>query len=357
MNRRLFGTLGVVAVLISVSCKDDPLSDFDGDPAQLVVNFNQVQIPVGDTVAVTASVWDGRATPLSIPVTFTACNAVVSAVIDTSYHPQPATSTRALLIAQNPAPSCVVVTAAGFTDTVIVEAIPSAFTGTLSTTTPVGGDTMTIVSTPEMKFDPATVSVTFGGGKTGTILRATADTIVLLVPFSTPARLTIGGIKVTSYDPPLTVSLQTAQTVTQTGEQWSGYESFATAPTIPIPAAVGDTLRLLSRFPVAGNATECAETATNFDFGSTGPCSIYRFTLAAPTTVRFSVNWDSTADIDIYSCDAADPMACFEDPGTGAGSSKPEAFTFAFPAGTHYLTVENFSGVATSNIYILITRP
>ncbi len=359
MNRRLFGAFGVLAAVafIGGGCKNDPLSDLDGIPAALVLDFTHLQIGVGQTATVTASVLDARSTPLSIPATFTACNNVVLAGTDTSYHPIPATSSRGVVTAQTPAPSCVVVQAAGFTDTVTVTAVPVSFTGALSSTTPKGGDTLTIASTPQLKFDPAAVTVTFGGGVSATLLSVTADTVKLLVPFSTAGPLTIEGVLVTSYTPALALTLPTA-TVTQTGDLWAGKESFATAPDMPLPAASGDTLLMVTSLPSGDNADQCAETAANFDFGSTGPCSIYKFTVGATTTLHIIVDWDVAAtDIDIYACSAADPLSCFEDPGTGATGAKPQEFTFDFPAGTHYLVIEDYAGTAPSNILVKVIQP
>jgi hypothetical protein len=128
---------------------------------------------------------------------------------------------------------------------------------------------------------------------------------------------------------------------------------------ITIPAA-GESASFITNFNPGDNATECAETATNFDFGSTGPCVIYRFTVAAPTEIEFTVDWDSDADLDTYACGSADPSAtgdCFEDGGAGATGAHPQAFTFTFPAGTHYLVVENYDGIATRNIYVTARRP
>ena len=352
MNRPLFGALGVAAVLsLTVgSCKNDPLSDLDnGAPAALVIDFTHLTLPVGDTVALTASVLDGRATPLVIPVSFAPCNAIVTTPLDTSYHPVPATSSRALVSASTWAPSCVVVTGGGFVDTVTVSAVPARFPGALSSTTPLGGDTLIITSTSDLKFNPATAAVTFGGDFPATILSATADAIVLLVPFSDAGPLAIKGVLVMTYSPPLELaSLRTAATVVQTGDLWTGDTAFATAPTIPIPAS-GDTLIMITTYSGSSNVAECAEAA--------GPCVIYRFTLAAPTTLTFVADWDSDADLDIYACDAPDPGSCFEEGGGGATGDHPQEFTFTFPAGTHYFVVENFDVVPTKNIKVTISQP
>src|SRR5688572_5328397 len=88
MNRRLFGTLGIAAALVLVAgCKEDPLADLDNNAAAVVTDFGLVRLAVGDTVTVTATVVDGRATPLAIPIEFRTCSAVATTAVDTSYHP------------------------------------------------------------------------------------------------------------------------------------------------------------------------------------------------------------------------------------------------------------------------------
>lgn len=127
MNRRLFGAFGVLTIVaISFgSCKSDPLSELDGSPAAIVVNFDLVRVAVGDTASVTASVLDGRSTPLAVPITFRTCSAVATTVIDPEYHPVPATSTRALIIGASLGTTCVIASGEGFEDTTDVLTFPA----------------------------------------------------------------------------------------------------------------------------------------------------------------------------------------------------------------------------------------
>ena len=373
MNRRPFGAFGVLAVIaLSVgSCKSDPLSNADGNPAAVVTNFSHLNINVGDTVSVTASVLDARATPLAVPVTFSTCNNAVVTEVDSSYHPIPATSARAIVIAQTPAPSCVVVQGGGLSDTITVSALPSAFTGALSSTSLAAGDTLTITSTAELKFDVATVAVTFGGGSRGTIVSKSADVLKVLVPFATPASpLTIAGVQVTSYTPPLAVTLQTSTLVTQTGDRWAGDTSWQAAPnlTAMVPAPGGSAL--MSVGTRSGNSLKCPEvvlgnaTVTPND-NSTGPCMLFRFDVTDTLSVRFRADWDGTAstDIDIYMCaDSVVSVAsfnanCFEDGGGGATGAKPQTTSAnQFTAGPHWVVIELFGGPSPRTNYITILR-
>ncbi|MGH7644741.1 MAG: hypothetical protein ACREMR_04055, partial [Gemmatimonadales bacterium] len=301
MKARLSGLLAVPAALLLFGCLEDPVSDLDGGAAAIITSATSFQLAEGDQVAFTASVVDGRAIPLPIAVSFAACDADVSVEADTSYHPVPAVSSRANVTAVAAGASCITVSGGGLSDTVGATVLPVSFGGALSSTTPAGGSVLSIQSTPVLKFDPATVSVTFGGGIAAPIAFKSADSIQVVVPFSDPGPLTIVGINVT-YVAGLRVSLPSTQSVTQTGDVYGLADtSFATAPTIALPAGAGQSVTIISDIGPA-NDTQCAEIV--FGFGSAGPCMIYKFTLAAATNLTFSTDWaPGTAlapDVDIY---------------------------------------------------------
>ena len=372
MNRPLFGALGVAAVLALTvgSCKNDPLSDLDGTPAAVVTNFSYLQMAIGATAQVTASIVDGRATPLEVPITFTPCTADVTTAIDTSYHPVPVTSARAIVTAVTANPSCVRVSGGGLEDSVTVAILPQAFGGTVSSATPQGGDTLTISSTAVLKFDTATVAVTFGGGVAGTVVSKTADQVRVLVPFSSPGPLTIAGINVT-YVTGLIVALPTTTTVTQTGNRWAalGTNSWQTAPDVSwlIPSAAGQTRHAILPLP-AGNSAICPEVV--MAFGSTGPCAILKITVGAATNMRFRVDWQGTAlapDVDLLVC--SDTTLANFDGNTGAPcgvagfgaatGAKPQitGATVVVAAGTYWVVIENFDGTPSANHFLSIIRP
>jgi len=356
MNRRLFGAFGVLTVVAFGlgSCKSDPLSDLDGNPARVVTDFSYLQLPIGGTQVVNASVLDARTTPLEVPITFTPCTADVSVAVDTSYHPIPPTSSQAIVTAVSANSSCVVVSGGGISDTVTVAVLPAGFNGAFSSATPKGGDTLTISSTATLKFDVATVAVSFGAAGNGTIVGKTADQLKVLVPFGAAGPLDITGIAVT-YVPGLVVALPTTNTVTQTGDFWTGDDDYATAPSINIPAAAAETTYAITNFVTTDNLAICGEGA----FGSTGPCSIYKYTIAGTDSVqiRFTVDWDGATDVDTYSCSGPDASTCFEDPGSGATGAKPQTFIFKAAPGVHYLSIENFDGAPSNNLYVTIARP
>jgi hypothetical protein len=173
------------------------------------------------------------------------------------------------------------------------------------------------------------------------------------MPFGTPGPLTLDGIVVT-YVAGLTTSLPTADDFTVTGDLWGGDDAIGTAPSIAIPATGGTSTFVLTNTTDVDNSASCPEVVLGF--GSSGPCMIYRFDLAAPTSLQFTVDWDGDADVDIYVCPDADPNNCFEDGGDGATAAHPEITGATFSAGPHYLFIEVYDGAPPKNIYVTIAR-
>jgi hypothetical protein len=328
MNRRLFGAFGVLAVIaLSVgSCKSDPLSDLDGNPAALITDFSYLQMPIGSSIAVTASVLDARTTPLEIPITFTACTNDVTVVPDTSYHPVPQTSARAIVTAVTPNPSCVRVAGGGIEDTITVAVLPQAFNGTASTATPQVGQPFSLYASTLLGFDTDSANVDFGGGVVGEVIRRVGDTLTVRVPQpdATPtAPLSVLGIAV-KYVPGLTVDLQTATnfTVQPIGDRETPGQVIITPPASGAPDTV-----FYDGFKSGANGT-----STFIDY-------LYQFTLAAEDTLTFTLEWNTGADLDMVNLRSDFSLIGGFGAATGAN---PETYTVVFPAGTYHLLIESF---------------
>jgi len=367
MKPRISGLLGVLAALASAAtaCKKDPTADGVGTATAVIADFSAFTLSVGDSATFTARVVDERLTPLSDPITFSSCDNTAATVnADPSYTPVPPTSARAVIHAVGPNAVCILASSGSAKpDTVHLIVLPVAFSGALSTTTPVGGSTMVIHSTAQLKFIPGSVTVTFGGGHAGAILGATADTVAVVVPFSDPGKVSIAGITLT-YVANSNVTLNTSSTVTQTGDIWANADSsYATAPTLTLPAAAGQNTKFIVTPLAINNVGHCAEG------GETGPCMIFKFVVAAPTALSFSTNWEGAAlapDIDIYVCPS--PQAAPADLATcggaavggfgGATGAKPQVIgTTTFAAGTYFLVVEDYdNSTATKNITTTVTH-
>jgi len=211
-----------------------------------------------------------------------------------------------------------------------------------------------------LKFNATTTTVTFGGGTSPVVLSQTADVIKLLVPFSSPGPLSISNINVT-YVAGLSVTLNTAQTVTQTGDFWApGDTGYASAPTLPLPTVLGQSRLYLTQLPHVSNDANCAEGTGG---GGLGNCTIFKYTANGTDSLQFSANWTpattastDNSDIDIYSCNSTGVAGCFEDGGGGASVKTPESFSFKPTAGVHYLVIEQYSGGEDINVSVTITK-
>ena len=122
MNRRLFGAFGVLTIVVFPlgSCKSDPLSDLDGNPAAIVTNFDLVRVAVGDTVTVTSSVLDARSTPLAVPIAFRTCSTVATHCHRSRVPPPPSDLRARHRYRRVAGTTCVIASADGLEDTVDV---------------------------------------------------------------------------------------------------------------------------------------------------------------------------------------------------------------------------------------------
>jgi hypothetical protein len=229
----------------------------------------------------------------------------------------------------------------------------------VSTTTPIGGDTVLLFASALLKFDPTAVAVTAPGGLDAPVVSASPETLAVLAPFAAKGRWTIDGVRAVTYPPGLVVSLQTIDSIAPTGRLWTGDTTYSTAPTIAVPTTAGASTFLITNLDLAANnGPRCAEFGPPAPGNSIGPCVIYKFTVADTTSLVFTTGWNSTGDMDTYTCDDTGLPGCFEDGGSGAGSANPEVIKkFKFPAGTHYFVVEQFRGPKPGNVHVEISHP
>jgi hypothetical protein len=322
MNRRLFGALGVLTIVVVTveSCKSDPLSDVDGNPAAVVTDFSYLQMPLGSTNSITASVLDARANALAVPITFTACTGDVTVVPDPDYHPVPNTSARAIVTANTPNPSCVRVEGAGLEDTVQVAVLPQAFNGTASSATPLVGQPFSLFASSLLGFDVDSANIDFGDGVVGEIIRRVGDTLTVRVPQpdATPtAPLPVLGVAV-KYVPGLTVDLLTSTNFTVT-------PFFARAS--------GGAAAFI--VPADGDSVEFHD-----GFASDGVDYWYPFTVASTDTLVFTVSWAGAADLDAAICNGSF-SGCTGGFG-GATTANPETWTVVFAPGNYNILIEQF---------------
>jgi len=361
-----------------LACKGDPTADLRGGPNSINLVPSQVFVDEGKATSLLVAVEDEQLNPLTADVTVTSSDqSVVKVAVDTTRPSADGARHAYVITAVAPGHTKLMVSGGGLSDSVPTSVLPLAFNGAISSLTPKIGDTLTIQSTAVLTFNPATVAVTFGGDQPAFMLTKTANTLTMIVPSSDPAPLTINGIVVT-YVTGLEVTLPTASVVHQTGDRWAGLNSWQTAADLSgvLPAS-GANVQTLVGIPAVNNASVCPEVVLGF--GSAGPCMIFKFTLAATTTLNFTTDWASgdggkNPDMDTYACSdstvANFGANCFEDGGAGAASNNPEITgNHAYAAGTHYFVIEYYAACddtdptkcttdgKTRNYHLTISRP
>jgi len=363
MKRQHMRALCAAFAFAALACAKDPTDSLRTGASQLSVTPTVAFLDPGSSVSIVVVARDPQLNAVPVTLSATSANpATATVVVDTARH-FPDGATQAFLVtAVNPGQTTLSLTGGGLTTAATVNVLPPVFDGTLSALTRQGGDTLTITASSVLTFNPATVTVMFGdGAELGTIVSASAGSIKVLTPyFSTPSKLTITGI---AFIPGLELTLETIGSVTQTGDFWAADNSWQTAPDITalLPAA-GTSTKMISTSGPA-NVAVCPEGVLGF--GSSGPCMMFKFTLADTATYKFTTDWEGTAaapDIDIYVCGdstvANFGASCFEDGGNGATGAKPQAtVNFKYAAGTHYFVIENYDGAVSKNLRTTIARP
>ncbi|HKR57093.1 MAG TPA: hypothetical protein VJS20_12400 [Gemmatimonadales bacterium] len=373
MNAR-FTALFVGAAALLVGCQSNPTADGSGTATQVIGNFASFTMNPGDSAAVIVSIVDSRLTALPGTITFSTCNAAIATVqVDPAYTPVPATSMRAVIHAVNPTYTCVIASSGSLKpDTIMVGVLPVIYNSAFPATSAVG-TAITVNAQTGLPFTSST-QITFQNGAFGAVQARSAASLTILVPFAAAGPLTINDFSVPYGDASnvlsnQTLTLNTSATFTPTGTDpyGAGKAGWTTAPDISslIPAAPGNASFVTG--PAAGNvANTCPEA--RFGFGPVGTCDLLKFTLAAPATLAFTVDWDSdpsTSDIDVMVCSDSlkanfntttfDP--CIADGFAGASTAKPEtAGGVTYPAGTYWLAVQNFAGTSLHTYFVTIVR-
>jgi len=172
-------------------------------------------------------------------------------------------------------------------------------------------------------------------GPTATILSVTSTTISFIARVGAGAGpvfvdgVTAGGL---SFN-----GLASSVSITPAAG-FSGTDAFATAPTLAIPG-VGSSATYLD----GGNGNVVPEC--DADQGAGTLCRVYKFVMAAPGTVTFSVTWQGTTDLGLYFYDNAgtllNPFPTVCDAG-GNGGGGPESCSQTLTAGTYFLVVADF---------------
>ncbi len=212
-----------------------------------------------------------------------------------------------------------------------------AFPVTFNKPAPSIGDTVVITAAAGFKFLP-TASFTVEGATPVILSRAADSSAITFIPYP------LGGIakQLTLSDVVFTTATDLPLILPSSGtfkapSGYAGTDAFATAPTIPVPAA-GQSITVVDAGAFA-NPTQC----TN-DLG--GPCRVYKIVVAASTTLAMNISWQGTTDIGVYTYDNTQTLApsllICDAKGAGA-SGQPETCSKTFAPGTYYLAVDSFA--------------
>lgn len=358
MKRQHIGAVLAGAAFAALACRGDPTSSLRGGAKFVDISAAVMFIDAGSGKPVSVVVRDEQQNPLAVDVTVNMVNTAVATVAADTTVPSPNGSEHNYIVtAVAPGQTKLVVQGGGVADTATINVLPVTFGGALSTLAPTGGDTVILASTAVLKFDPAKTTVTFGGDHAAAIYSITADTIKMLAPFSDPGPLAVSNVVIT-YVSGLSVSLNTAQSVTQSGSLWTPADTgYTTAPLINLPTTTGGKTVFLA--DMVGSYNNDADCGEGTGAGGIGKCAIFKYVATGTDSLSFSVDWEGTAsdpDIDIYSCDNTGVAGCFEDNGSGATGSKPQIFRLKPTAGTHYYVIEVYAGTPPKNLITTITK-
>lgn len=315
MKPRLFGTaVALVAVLATVTCKDDPTAALSGAATRILISPNPVFLSEGGTGSFTAQAVNDALRPIPSTVTATSGDVAVVTVAANNDNPDPSGATQVFdLAALVPGQVLVTVNAAGLSAQDTVNVLPLSFAGAGSTASPQVGQSFTINSTAVLKFD-ATSDIDFGEGIHGIITSNTPDALTVIVPqpeATQPAALTVTNVAVT----------------------------FAPGSLFDLPTA--DLFNVVNPYDpndTCGAGVAVGEGEFYDGFASGEADNYYKFTVpAGGATVDFLLQWDGAADIDVLMFDAA--CGGFIGGFGGATGNNPEDFSMVLPAGTHNLLI------------------
>jgi len=336
------------AAFAALACRGDPTASLRGGAKSIDLSSNIMFIDSGSAKPLQVVVRDEQLNPLAADVTVSSAAPTIAAVASDTLTPTANGVIHNYVVKGIiPGPTKIVVQSGGVSDSTRVFTLPIRFGGGISSLTPVGGDTVVFTATTQFKFTE-TSGASFFGGHAATVISQTAESLTVLTPFSLAGAPTLSGINVT-YVPGLTLSLPLHLSVTQTGDMYGETDSgYTTAPTLALPTQTDSSTKYQTDMVVDSNQANCSE--------GSGFCAIFKYVANGTDSLEFKVDWEGSADIDIYSCDNTGVAGCFEDSGNGASSNQPEKFSFLPPAGTHYLVLEVFAPPKPANLYITITK-
>jgi hypothetical protein len=313
MNSRLFGTAAaLVAVLVTVTCKEDPTAALSGGATRLLISPNPLFLSEGgETGNFTVQAVNDALRPVRATITATSPNPAVATVVADNTNPDPSGTSQLFTVTSAAAGQVLlVVSAEGLSGSDTINVLPPAWNGTASTLTPAVGQPMVLYSTALLKFG-ANSNVDFGGGARGVVTNVHAESLTVIVPQAEdpqPAAWLLEGV---------------------------------VAGGVPLDFPTADLFDIVNPYgpnDVCGTGVAVGEGVFYDGFKSGQADNYYTFTVpAGGATVDFLLQWDGAADIDVLMLNSA--CSGFIGGFGGATGNNPEDFTMVLPAGTHNLQI------------------
>ena len=223
---------------------------------------------------------------------------------------------------------------------------------TLSNAAPAIGQPVTMTAPAGFTFTfgavaPAPNSAVSFGGRNAIVQSRTATTITFIpLPGSTGVATVTGVIPTAA--PMFSLTLPTVQTITVPELIPLRFTDVpARAPTLTVPAS-GASITIFEAGTYHGPGDCC--------FG--GPTRLYKFTLAATTTLTGTIDWFEPQDLGLYwvAADGVTQVGNTDGDSGGAGAH-PETSTVTLTAGTYFLAVANFSATDPNLFSITLAQP
>ena len=210
-------------------------------------------------------------------------------------------------------------------------------------------EAVTITAPAGFKFGPlATDTVTIGGNIALNQSAAVDGSTITIIPIpGSTGTAEIAGVSPTAA-PQFILTLPTVQTIAVAGiVPLEGTDDPSTAPDLTIPTA-GNQFVLNDAGAFEGPGDCCFDAPTRF----------YKLTIAAPTTLTFTLDWFQGQDLGVYitESDGLTVIDAGDSFGEGAGGH-PETVTVAFVPGTYYAAIPNFSASNPSFFQLKLHNP
>jgi hypothetical protein len=227
--------------------------------------------------------------------------------------------------------------------------IGTTINATVSSATPAVLAPVTITAPAGLKFGPLAADTVIIGGQVAVNQSVAVDgssITVIPIPGSSGTAV-ISGVQPTAA-PQFTLTLPTVATITVAAiVPLTGTEDPGTAPSLTVPTA-GNSFVLNDAGGFDGAGECCFDVGTRY----------YKLTIAAPTTLTFTLDWFQGQDLGVYITEADAVTVIDAGDGGGEGpTGHPETVTVPFTPGTYFVAIPNFSASNPSFFQLTLHNP